>query len=316
MGLAPDCLLIPWAMRGPDRQGISDRQRPDGLFTEDDGASKPEASGLVNRWPRITESGPSTCRYQRKRPVSWVFPASWAVFLVSHCGSSCVAVRPCIAVVTDAWRTGSGQNKRFNQPLAVTDGIFATAVPGSRVLIVDQHGCMNQGWTDEQFSAQLDPRFNEALRRAGIGARREYNIAATSLDGVARDPLRVPWGIYPLHPVACARLIGDVAVFMVETSGLALVQQAPGLGHRGPLGAVPEHRRRAGSRRGGDGDGGRDQDPDRGEGAGEQADLADAALRTGPLPHRADRPRSCGPPGPAPLGRPGDVRPPVAALPR
>src|ERR1022692_3987930 len=36
-------------MRGPDRQGISDRQRPDGLFTEDDGASKPEASGLVNR---------------------------------------------------------------------------------------------------------------------------------------------------------------------------------------------------------------------------------------------------------------------------
>ena len=86
----------------------------------------------MNRWPRLTESGPSTCRYQRKRPVSWVFPASWAVFLVSHCGSSCVAVRPCIAVVTDAWRTGLGQNKRFNQPLAATDGIFATAVPGSR----------------------------------------------------------------------------------------------------------------------------------------------------------------------------------------
>ncbi|MFF2217431.1 hypothetical protein [Streptomyces antibioticus] len=32
----------------------------------------------------------------------------------------------------------------------------------------------------------------------------------------------MPWANYPLHPVACARLIGDYAVATVETSGPAL----------------------------------------------------------------------------------------------
>jgi hypothetical protein len=41
---------------------------------------------------------------------------------------------------------------------------------------------------------------------------------------VSRDPLRVPFAAYPLHPAACARLIGDIAVFMVATSGPALAE--------------------------------------------------------------------------------------------
>jgi hypothetical protein len=45
------------------------------------------ASGSVNRWPSLAVFEHSTCRDQRKCPVSWVFPASWAVFVVSHCGS-------------------------------------------------------------------------------------------------------------------------------------------------------------------------------------------------------------------------------------
>ena len=32
----------------------------------------------------------------------------------------------------------------------------------------------------------------------------------------------MPFAAYPLHPAACARLIGDLAVFTVETSGPAL----------------------------------------------------------------------------------------------
>ena len=69
--------------------------------------------------------------------------------------------------------------------------------------------------------------------------RRVSKVHATSLDSVSRDPLRVPFAAYPLHPVACARLIGDIAVFTVETSGPALAAsvsdagipaRCPGLG--------------------------------------------------------------------------------------
>jgi len=41
-------------------------------------------------------------------------------------------------------------------------------------------------------------------------------------DVVALAPRRVPFATYPIHPMACARLISDLAVFTVETSGLAL----------------------------------------------------------------------------------------------
>ncbi|MGE5288182.1 MAG: hypothetical protein ACM3ML_13490 [Micromonosporaceae bacterium] len=39
---------------------------------------------------------------------------------------------------------------------------------------------------------------------------------------MSRDPTRVPFAAYPLDPVACARIIGDYAIFIVETSGPAL----------------------------------------------------------------------------------------------
>lgn len=106
---------------------------------------------------------------------------------------------------------------------AARDGIFATRVPGNRALIVaDLYGCQAQGWTEREFNERLGRQWNAARRRARIDAGHEWNIHATSLDSVSRDPLRVPFAAYPLHPVACARLIGDIAVFTVETSGPAL----------------------------------------------------------------------------------------------
>jgi hypothetical protein len=51
-----------------------------------------------------------------------------------------------------------------------------------------------------------------------------FDVHATSLDSVSRDPQRVPFAAYPLHPIACARLTGDLAVFTVETSGSALAK--------------------------------------------------------------------------------------------
>ncbi len=109
---------------------------------------------------------------------------------------------------------------------AAREGIFAAKLPGARALTVtDIFGCNAQSWTEDQYNDRLKRKHRGALRRAGIGSRgREGNVHATNLDLVARDPRRVPFAAYPLDPVACARLIGDLAVFTVETSGPALAE--------------------------------------------------------------------------------------------
>ncbi|WP_340375946.1 hypothetical protein U5640_12765 [Streptomyces sp. SS7] len=119
---------------------------------------------------------------------------------------------------------------------AANDGVYATDVPGSRALfVIDQYGCAQQGLSSKKYNERLRQSVDTALQRAGIAAGREdHNIHVTSLDSTARDPLRVPWANYPLHPVACARLIGDYAVATVETSGPALTRllQVAGLDAR------------------------------------------------------------------------------------
>lgn len=112
---------------------------------------------------------------------------------------------------------------RIGTERAAKEGIFVAKLAGDRALFVtDLHGYSVQGWTDDEFADRVDRKFTAALRRAGIGPDRAQNIHATSLDSVSRDPLRVPFAAYPLDPGACARLIGDLAVFCVETSGPAL----------------------------------------------------------------------------------------------
>lgn len=96
-------------------------------------------------------------------------------------------------------------------------------MPGARALLVtDIYGCNAHGWTDAEYQKRLNRQFSAARRRAGLGTDRDWDVSATSLDSVSRDPQRVPFAAYPLHPVACARLTGDLAVFTVETSGAAL----------------------------------------------------------------------------------------------
>ncbi len=118
---------------------------------------------------------------------------------------------------------------------AASDGIHATEVPGGRaLLVVDQYGCVQNGLLPHKLVEPASGAFEAALRRARIGDHRENNIHATTLDNTARDPLRVPWANYPLHPVICARLIGDYTVATVETSGPALARllQVAGLDAR------------------------------------------------------------------------------------
>lgn len=124
---------------------------------------------------------------------------------------------------------------------AAVDGVAATAVPGSRALLVmDQYGCLNAGITEENVAAAVDGTYLPALRAAGIGDRPQHRIAALSYDSAGRNALRAPWAIYPLHPIICARLIGDISVFMVESCGpdLAQLMQAAGLNARWALPAA------------------------------------------------------------------------------
>ena len=108
---------------------------------------------------------------------------------------------------------------------AAREGIFAARVRGDRALLIaDIYGCNARGWTEAEFSAQLERKFSAARRRAGLGPRQPSDIYSSSLDSVSRDPQRVPFAAYPLHPIACARLIGDLAAFTVETSGPALAK--------------------------------------------------------------------------------------------
>jgi len=109
---------------------------------------------------------------------------------------------------------------RLGTARAARDGIFAAKVPGKRVLLVsDFYGCNAQGWTQDGYQERLARQVSAARRRAGIGNGREWDVAATSLDSASRDPQRVPLAAYPLDPAFCARLIGDLAVFVVRTSG-------------------------------------------------------------------------------------------------
>jgi hypothetical protein len=107
---------------------------------------------------------------------------------------------------------------------AASEGLFAARIPGDRALLAaDLHGCSAQGWTPEQFGDQADRKLRTVLRRAGLGVG-ESLVMASSLDSVGRDPLRVPFAAYPLHPVTCARIIGDLALFSVVTSGPILAE--------------------------------------------------------------------------------------------
>ena len=53
--------------------------------------------------------------------MAWAYLGLRAVLVLSRCVSYCAAVSPCIAVVTDIWRTESGRSQRFTEPLAPPD---------------------------------------------------------------------------------------------------------------------------------------------------------------------------------------------------
>lgn len=108
---------------------------------------------------------------------------------------------------------------------AAKDGLFAARIPGDRALLVaDVYGCGARGWTEEEFNDRANSKLRSVLRRAGIAGDDQWLVGATSLNSVSLDPLRVPLAAYPLHPVACARIIGDLSIFTVVTNGPVLTE--------------------------------------------------------------------------------------------
>jgi hypothetical protein len=95
--------------------------------------------------------------------------------------------------------------------------------------VTDLYGCQAQGWTNT--SSRIGWTADSAERSAGSdSARGRPPTSMPPASTASRDPLRMPFAAYPLHPVACARLIGDIAVFTVETSGPALAESVSAAG--------------------------------------------------------------------------------------
>jgi hypothetical protein len=114
---------------------------------------------------------------------------------------------------------------RSGMDQAVRDGIFAAKIPGARMIVVtDFYGCNTRGWDNDEYQERLSRKVAAARRRAGLGSDQDYSVSVISTDSVSLDPKRVPFAAYPLHPIACARLIGDYSAFVVETSGPALAE--------------------------------------------------------------------------------------------
>lgn len=123
---------------------------------------------------------------------------------------------------------------------AAKDGLFAAKIPGDRALVIaDVYGCGAQGWTEEEFSERADSKLFSVLRRAGLADDDRWLVMATSLDSVSRDPLRVRFAAYPLHPIACARIIGDLMMFSVVTNGPVLAESIRRAGISATWAAAP-----------------------------------------------------------------------------
>jgi hypothetical protein len=91
------------------------------------------------------------------------------------------------------------------------------------------YGCQAQGWTNT--SSRIGWTADSAERSAGSdSARGRPPTSMPPASTASRDPLRMPFAAYPLHPVACARLIGDIAIFTVEMSGPALAESVSAAG--------------------------------------------------------------------------------------
>jgi hypothetical protein len=106
--------------------------------------------------------------------------------------------------------------------LAADRGVIGMKVPGGRVLVVAD---MTRGfdlWSEEELLERTHTAHERALKRVGVSGLGQH-VAFRSDDIVGRSPTQPPWANYPLDPIMCAKLIADMAVYLVTGSSEALV---------------------------------------------------------------------------------------------
>ena len=105
---------------------------------------------------------------------------------------------------------------------AATRGLIGMKVPGGRALVAANLSRGYELWPEQEFLERTGAVHEAACKRAGI-LRDEHLVTFYSNDMVARSPTMPPWAIYPLHPVVCASLIVDMAVFFVTITSEPLI---------------------------------------------------------------------------------------------
>lgn len=105
-------------------------------------------------------------------------------------------------------------------------GLSGVKLSGRRALLAtDLYGIEKQGYNEAEYFERFERRRRATLRRVHAQDAMELHVIGLSLDNTARDPRHVPWGCYPLDPMTCARIIGDLAIVHVEMSGPAVAEE-------------------------------------------------------------------------------------------
>ena len=115
--------------------------------------------------------------------------------------------------------------------IAADRGVVGMKVPGGRVMFAADLRRGYERWSEEEFLEQTDRAYKAALRRAGILDVGKHLFFGSD-DMAARSPIHPPWAIYPLHPIACANLITDAAVYVVTVSSESLLRALHTVGLR------------------------------------------------------------------------------------
>jgi len=102
--------------------------------------------------------------------------------------------------------------------------------PGRAVVAASQYTATGH-YRAEEFSDRLATDVDRYQRKIGIRSP-AHRLTLTSLDSVARWPVRPPWAIYPLAPEVAASLIADGMFFFVSMSPDGIVDRLSEVGVR------------------------------------------------------------------------------------
>jgi len=106
--------------------------------------------------------------------------------------------------------------------LARRDGVRGVKIPGGIALVASDMHRGYERWVEEEFLAHTGIEHRGAMKRAGILGVGDH-VTYFSNDYAARTPIMPPWAIYPLAPLDCAKLIVDMAVYIVTVSSESLL---------------------------------------------------------------------------------------------